>query len=635
MRRYDEDYRYFVSRLNSAYDKRESRKASGPALSDRISRSTHKFIEDMSGSDMQKVSAKVRSRVADISFLTKEEKELLGEIRKGKQLNYRQAICRMTGEIRTDKIMNAYNQLWNSESVFRTVYLYKGMETPVRVVSEAEDVVFPIHDLRGLSRDMQNLSIKNALAAEARRQFNIETDPVLRIQGYLTGQKELIAVLSYYPHISFPIGLKGILYKIFSDLKQESGNVSKFDEETIQQMNEELRAQSIAYWKKILLPFGKRMLTPGEQRLMQNEGRPEEKTFLHKELPEKLVESLNGYCKQNQVSPKSLFLLAWGKLFGKYNDEKDPLLLVAKSGGQMNLFPVRVNGKYADAANLSDVERQLAEAVNYNSCTNEELEEATGISFEEYFGMAHHFMEFRELDDMVEGNGSIRPIDSIDADEIRINLLSSYHLFEKNISINYFARNGMMEMFLENLHTLFVNELSVIVSFEKKGFDKSTFIKVSDSDAEKLHKIRTAQIALYLKESGLFDTLEVEEIMKLAEYCKLSSYLSSDEVVLEKDQIANLYIVGDGKLEESRTAPDGMVKSLRIVKKGSVFGIESLYPEGKASTTYTVVTSQAKIVEISASVLKEVFRGKPDGWIALLQKETDQKLRLQRLWMME
>ena len=156
-----------------------------------------------------------------------------------------------------------------------------------------------------------------------------------------------------------------------------------------------------------------------------------------------------------------------------------------------------------------------------------------------------------------------------------------------------------------------------------------------DSDAEKLHKIRIAQIALYLKESGLFDALEVEEIMKLAEYCKLSSYLSNDEVVSEKDQIAKLYIVGDGKLEESRTAPDGMVKSLRIVKKGSVFGIESLYPEGKASTTYTVVTSQAKIVEISASVLKEVFRGKPDGWIALLQKETDQKLRLQRLWMME
>lgn len=633
MRRYDEDYRYFVSRLNSAYDKRGSRDASGPAFSDRISRSTHKFIEDMSGSDMQKVGAKVRSRVADISFLTKEEKEMLNEIKKGKQLSYRQAICRMTGEIRTDKIMRAYNQLWNSEAVFRTVYLYKGMETPVRVVSEAEDVVFPIHDLRDQGRDMQNLAIKNALAAEARRQFNIETDPVLRIQGYLTGQKELIAVLSYYPHIPFPIGLKGILYKIFEDLKQESGNVSNFDEATIQQMNEELRTKSIDYWKKVMLPAGKCIMIPGEQR--DAEGRSDRRTFLHKELPEELVTRLNEYCGNNQITPKSVFLLAWGKLLGRYNNEKTPLLMVAKTIGQMNLFPVRIDGKYMDGANLNDLERQLAEAVNYGSCTNREIEDATGVSFSEHFRMAHHFMEFCELDDMVAGKGSMRAIESIDANDIEISLLASYHMYEQNISINYFSRIGTMEMLLENLHMMFEDELSAILSFQRTGFDKSTFIKVSDSDAEKLHKIRIAQIALYLKESGLFDTLQVEEIMKLAEYCKLTPYLANDAVVSEKDQISNLYIVGDGKLEESRTAPDGMVKSLRIVKKGSVFGIESLYPLGKAATTYTVVTSQAKIVEISASVLKEVFRGKPDGWIALLQKETDQKLRLQRLWMME
>lgn len=635
MRRYDEDYRYFVSRLNTAYDKAGSAKASGPALSASISNKTHKFIENMPSGDMQKIGARIRSRVADISYLEENEKELLKEIRMGKQLNYRQALCCMTGDIQPDKIMRAYNQLWNSEAVFRTVYLYKGLKEPVRVVCEAEEVVFPIHDVRDMNRELQNLSIKNALAAEARRQFDIETDPVLRIQGYLTGDRELIAILSYYPHIPFPIGFRGILHKIFSDLKQDTGNVSGFDQEAMQQISEELRAKSIAYWKKILLPVGKAMLTPGERKKDGEEGRTGGKTFLHKELPEKLVESLNGYCEKNQVSPKSVFLLAWGKLLGKYNDEKDPLLLVAKSGGQMNLFPVRISGKYMDAANLNGLERQLVEAVNYAGCTYEDLEEATGISFPEYFRMAHHFLEFRELDDMVAGKESMRAIESINADDIEINLLASYHMFDRNISINYFARSGIMEIALDNLHTLFVDELSVILSFKKTEFDKNSFIKVSDSDEEKLHKLRIAQIALYLKESGLFESLNVDEIMNLAEYCELRAYLSNDAVMSEKDRISNLYIVGDGKLEESRTAADGMVKSLRIIKKGSVFGIESLYAAGEAATTYTVVTSQAKIVEINVSVLKEVFRRKPEGWIALMERETNQKLRLQRLWMME
>lgn len=244
-------------------------------------------------------------------------------------------------------------------------------------------------------------------------------------------------------------------------------------------------------------------------------------------------------------------------------------------------------------------------------------------------------MEFRELDDMVAGKESMRAIESINADDIEINLLASYHMFDRNISINYFARSGIMEIALDNLHTLFVDELSVILSFKKTEFDKNSFIKVSDSDEEKLHKLRIAQIALYLKESGLFESLNVDEIMNLAEYCELRAYLSNDAVMSEKDRISNLYIVGDGKLEESRTAADGMVKSLRIIKKGSVFGIESLYAAGEAATTYTVVTSQAKIVEINVSVLKEVFRRKPEGWIALMERETNQKLRLQRLWMME
>ena len=34
-------------------------------------------------------------------------------------------------------------------------------------------------------------------------------------------------------------------------------------------------------------------------------------------------------------------------------------------------------------------------------------------------------------------------------------------------------------------------------------------------------------------------------------------------------------------------------------------------------------------------ILIEVFRRNPQGWIALLKKENEQKFRLQRLWTME
>ena len=83
------------------------------------------------------------------------------------------------------------------------------------------------------------------------------------------------------------------------------------------------------------------------------------------------------------------------------------------------------------------------------------------------------------------------------------------------------------------------------------------------------------------------------------------------------------------------TASDGMVKSLRILKKGDIFGVESLFSEALSAHTYTVVSQQAQIVEIDKEILTETFRRKPEGWIALLEKENKLKSKFQYLWTLE
>ena len=170
---------------------------------------------------------------------------------------------------------------------------------------------------------------------------------------------------------------------------------------------------------------------------------------------------------------------------------------------------------------------------------------------------------------------------------------------------------------------------------EQKKFDKTTFITTDDSEEERAYKLRVAQIALYLKESGIFDSLTVEELMEFSEHCRLTSYLVNDMIVEEKTRPDSVYILGEGKLEESLTAMDSMVKTLRILKKGSVFGIESLFPEGEAITSFSVVSPQARVVEIEGEILKKAFRKKQESWIALLEKENEQKTKFQRLWTME
>lgn len=634
--RYDEEYWYFISKLKDSFSQNRNDRSVNLTVFDRLKPEKRKLIEDMPLEELERIASKVSADVKDIDYLTQDERLLLGEIKEGRKQKYKQVVCRLKGKIQIKQIMDGYAKMMQEQQIFRTFILHKGLKNPVKVVYESAEKVFPIHDLRNLSRDRQIFVMKNVLASQARHDFNIETDPVLRIQGYLTGPREILVMISVYPYLTYSVGIRGMLYKIFGGMDAENATMPGVDDESLRQMNEELERKSIAYWTDLLLPLPKSMTVPGEERQTKTLSRSyREKTCLYKELNEELVECLTAFCAQKGISLKAVFLYAWAELLGKHQDEDQPLLLVAQSGERMNLFPVKIaRGK--DALEMPDeIDRQLEQSLKFSNCTIHDIETAVGISFSEYFRMVHNFMEFKELDDLESGKVNVSTIGGVNTDDISVNLCINYHLFENNIGMNYIAGKGFIEIIIDRLHNLFLDVLATILSLDQIRFDKKSFIKVDDTDEEKLEKIKLAQTGLYLKESGIFEELSVEEIMTLAKYCRLRAYLAGDVVLQEKSRNSNIYIVGDGNLEESKEALDGMVKSLRIIKKGSVFGIESLFREGKAPTTYTALSSQVRIVEIDKDVLSEVFRRKPDGWLTLLQKENDQKCRLQQLWTMD
>lgn len=632
MRRYDEDYKNLVTRLNQAYAQSQGDGTVNLDLFEKMDAEKQNYIENMPYLDIRRIGSKVRSNVLDIGYLTKEEKQLLEDIQNGRKTKYRQVVFRLVGDVDIKKIMKQYEQFMMKEQVFRTVYLYKGLQEPVRVVCENREQVFPIHDIRNLNHEKQLFFLKNVLAAGMRREFHIEDDPVLCLQGYLTGSKEMMVVVSIYPYVAYPTGIRGMLYKIFDGMRPESSNVPAIDEEAAQKISEErtkiLKAKSIEYWKGLMLPLGKSMKLPGE-------GAEVGKSALYKGLDDNLVQTLTAFCKKHHISVKAAFLFAWGNLMGKYHDEKNPLMLVAQNGNAMNLFPIKLKRDETALENMRTVDRQLRDMMSYSDCTTRDMESAVGICFPEYFRMVHSFIEFSELDDIEAMGDGMTTVRGIGADDTDINLFIGYRLFDKNIGIHYTARSGISEFVLENLHELFVDELSLMLSQKERKFDKNFFIQAGDTDEEKLYKISLAQIGLYLKDSGVFESVTVDEIMQLAEHCSLTTYLSNDTVIAERSGTSSIYILGDGTVEESITAADGMVKSLRIIKKGSVFGCEGLLAGGEARTTYTVISPQAKIVEIDKDILAEVFRRKPEGWLALLEREMDQKYRLQRLWTME
>lgn len=632
--KYDENYQHIMEKLNDG-----STPEKGEAEKNMVS-----SVEKTDGSQKKEKtpleeSKKENSAVKKMVRLDEQEKFQLTDIIKHRKLSYKQAIWRMVGEINTKKIMENYEKLMSKNEVLRTVYRYKAVSQPMKVVYESREKTFPIHDIRNLNNQKQNNLMKNILAAEARRECDLETDSPLRLQGFLVGDDEMMVVISLYTQFSCSMGMRDVLLQIFEGMRSDNSNVPVADEKVLQKMNDQLRDKDVNYWKKLLTPLGKSLAIPGENKENRNENEAgkkneQEKLVLHQEINAELVGTIKDYCGKNGVSVKAFFLSAWGNLLGRFQGEENPVVAVAQKEEKMNVIPVTMKQGKLHPDRIKEIDAQLAQSSKYCGCSISDIEEAMGIQFREYFRVVHNFVEFDEFDDLEMGNGSIRNINAMSPEDTDINLFINYQILDKSIMLTYTSKGGINELMLDNLHEILEDELSNLFATDQTKFDKKTFIKMDDTVEEKLRKIRIAQIALYLKNTGIFGSISVEEIMKLAEYCKQKVYLSGDMVVTEKSKLSKLYILGEGKMEESRMAVDGMVKSLRIVKEGALFGVESLFEDGEACTTYTVVSPQVKIIEIENNIFTEVLRRKPEGWIALLQKEFEQKVKIQRLWTM-
>lgn len=261
-KRYDADYKELISQLNDAFSKKNS--SVRLEMFDNLLSEKKKCIEDMPSEELRKIKSKIHSGVTDIAYLTEQEKVMLNDIAGCRSLNYRQVVWSMIGTIRMNQIMEDYTKFMENNEIFRTVYLYKGLEKPVRVVYENRENVFPIHDLTSVDYEKQNFLIKNVLAAEARREYHLETDSPFRMHGYLTSSNELLVIVSIYPYLQYSTGIREMMYRIFDGLRPKSDYVHTVDEKTIRQMNETLRQKSIQYWKNLLLPLGKSLTIPGE-----------------------------------------------------------------------------------------------------------------------------------------------------------------------------------------------------------------------------------------------------------------------------------------------------------------------------------------------------------------------------------
>ena len=576
----------------------------------------------------------MEKNIEAIAGINEKEKTLLEDIKQGRKTKYKTVIWKVRGkQIDTKKIMWQYAAFQKQTPVSRTVYWYQKEDEPVRVLLRQREQTFPVYDISHLSIDRQRDKMLSALTAELRREFHIETDPVLRLQGFLFSENELAVILSVYPHVEWSIGLRGMIHSIFNGFETSPVQLAGIDVQEIMKEDDEQAKESIAYWKQLLSPLGKGLELPGV-RSRKVEGRYyNARTSLYRELPPELVKELLQYCKRMNVSIETVFLTAWEELLSDPAQTEPSVMAVFHDDTRLRLWPVKTQIKENLDEAVFEMAKQLSVSAGYAECTIPQLEQAFDEQLLNTIGLIHHFIRFENNNQMYYTAAGETQDES--CEDIGIRNCITYHIFEDKIALHYVSNTGELEFVLEHLHEQFAESLKAFFEPQRRKFDKTTYIGADDTDREKLFKLQMAQIALYLRDSGLFEGVSAGDMMALAEECRLHILQSGDVVISEGEFLSRVYIVGSGNLEESMTALDGMVRSLRVVGAGELIGVEAILSDRRAKTTLSVIDSQARLISLDKKQLAGILQRVPCAWRALLEKENEQKHKLQSLWSIE
>lgn len=113
-------------------------------------------------------------------------------------------------------------------------------------------------------------------------------------------------------------------------------------------------------------------------------------------------------------------------------------------------------------------------------------------------------------------------------------------------------------------------------------------------------------IKAYLKKQILLNELSDAEIEILAEKVTTKSYPKGSIIFKEGEPTKGIYLIHSGKVEISKTTPDGWKQTLVILKDGDFFGELSLIEDKKIHGADAVALENTDIFLIKTEDFKDI-----------------------------
>ena len=575
----------------------------------------------ISGEDVIRLYRASKGQISKITKLSAKEEALYNKVRRGERYFYNLYMYKLESVTEIVNIEKALKELYKKNTFLHSVFCESKNNKVIKIVTHKINTLLSIQDISMRSRLEKSQILENFISNKRMQIYEPDKQLPMYLNLFKIENGEIVCFVTICEKLACNINKEGILEELFCVTECEELQLDRG-------IKKETWVNTLNYWQNTLMPL------PANFNTIQSKNDMETSIYA---LDNDIVQVLRKYCDENNISMKSMFMSIWGLMFCKYTDRKNVMFGDIHVGGKLTLAPIKVSRSNVLIDVIQDVQKQVENSHIYDSCTLMEVENKLNFETSKLMPLIHNCTEKEDMSVMLaymipKKLYQLHPINTP-----VVPLLVSYNLISVVARVKYtYDSEVYKDVDIEKLHTSFV---SILESFAKnihEGSVESEKCMVAQGNKTSNDKMKlTAQKALYMKNSKIFGSLMIEQLLKLAEKSKLIYLQMGEEVVREEKNVKYLFIVGDGKIEVSKTDMEGYVKNLQILKEGNIFGIESVLKTSISQNTYAAYGELVKLIAIPEEEIKQIIRLHPEIMQELLEIQFEQTSKFQRLWLLE
>ena len=545
------------------------------------------------------------------------------------------ALYKVRGNITPIKFSVTVTRFFDDNDNLRVNFCNVGTRTlkvtrPVGTVKP--EVIFRnLTDSKDIDEDFRKI-----FEADARRDIDIASEPLIRFAVYKTGEDEFAVLVTAAQLVADSFDAE----KFF---EQVTGIPVEFDITKIFDGSPSKNHQAVCdYWTKILDNAPPVAKLPYE---LETSGEYSKKNF-HTAIPAEVLNELVERSKDNRVMITTILQTAWGFMLQLTNKQRDCLLCQNFSSNvddtpSFNVIPIRMSCD-DDSTVEQIVDEQFRQGIISKPYSLDDWSALSDLTGQRK--LFNHFISFTALAEQglnyaakpAEPNGNLIFRASWDMQGMKLG--AYFYCFKDSLSMGFlydeksFPPNG-----IEQLCELYKFILRQMLDDWHENYSEfmahlAERVETDRQPEEIPAEVKRKKIRNFLGQLPLLQGRHEGTIHLFDAHADIVTLYEGDNIPVNVLN-DNFIFVADGILSRNADTGDGWYNTLDIIEKNTFVNPTYLLDEQPFALSVTVLSERAELLTIPHAAFVDVLHENTDVALSIMNYALEQMGRYQVLWL--